>query len=463
MNANITVNSVPAIGLGLGVAVWDDHMTDSAVPQIIKNAGFSLLRYPGGSYADLYHWKDNSGTAGMNANIRSEDSFDRFMAIANETNSGVLITVNYGSNKDGTAGGDPAEAAEWVHYSNVVKKYGVKYWEIGNEVYGNGFYNGSPWEVDLHGLPQSSDKSGILKNLGLGPTTYGTNVNAYVTAMKAQDPGIKVGVVLTDYHSWPDGVDPDWNDNVLKACGPKIDFVVVHVYQSGKTAADLYAAGETNIPKIAEQAQAEIARYCGPNAKNVQIFVTEGDASGWNTRLPGALYAAHQYMLWWENGVSTFAWWDLHNGIGVNSEEGYGDSGILSNHSSDKGVTEPPLNDPFPPYYGVEMVHYLTKPGDAIIKASSDLPSLSVHAVRDTVGRVGVMLINKDPRLSVVAAVSIVGAALTSTGTRYDYGAANIPAGIGSSSPITRTNVSVNSNPFLVRVPAATITDLIFH
>ena len=48
--------------------------------------------------------------------------------------------MNYGS---GTA----AEAAAWVKYANVTKNYGVKYWEVGNEVYGNGAY-GSSWEYD---------------------------------------------------------------------------------------------------------------------------------------------------------------------------------------------------------------------------------------------------------------------------------------------------------------------------
>ena len=55
-----TVGTVPALGIGLGVAVWDDHMTDKAVPGLVKSAGVSIIRYPGGSYADIYHWKDNT-------------------------------------------------------------------------------------------------------------------------------------------------------------------------------------------------------------------------------------------------------------------------------------------------------------------------------------------------------------------------------------------------------------------
>jgi hypothetical protein len=41
-----------------------------------------------------------------------------------------IITVKVGT---GTA----AEAAAWVHYANVVKTYGIRYWQIGNEMEGN--------------------------------------------------------------------------------------------------------------------------------------------------------------------------------------------------------------------------------------------------------------------------------------------------------------------------------------
>src|ERR671928_77302 len=86
-----------------------------------------------------------------------------------------MIIANYGT-------GTPAEAADWVRYANVTKGYGAKYWTIGNENYGNGHY-GANWEADDH-----ADKS---------PTEYGNEVVAFADAMKAVDPTIKVGAVLT--------------------------------------------------------------------------------------------------------------------------------------------------------------------------------------------------------------------------------------------------------------------------
>ncbi|HEX5323441.1 MAG TPA: hypothetical protein VFW40_06615, partial [Capsulimonadaceae bacterium] len=285
---------MPMQGLGLGVAVWDNHMTDPAVPGLIKGAGIKILRYPGGSYADLYHWQTNSATKGLDANIQPQDNFENFMKLCGASQATPLITVNYGSNIDGTGGGDPSEAARWVRYANVTKKWKVKYWEIGNEIYGNGEY-GATWEQDNHApYPANpNDNNKVRKgDPRLSPTTYGRNVVAFATAMKAQDPTIKIGVVLTVPGDWPDGVDPDWNSHVLTECGPYIDFVVLHKYGGGKTEADFLANPVSQLPSEARKARAVIAKYCGGNAKNVEIWITEGDGSGYDTKPAGALFAA---------------------------------------------------------------------------------------------------------------------------------------------------------------------------
>ena len=96
------------------------------------------------------------------------------MGIARKVGASPIITVNYGS---GTA----AEAAAWVRYANFTKKYGVKYWELGNEIPGDGTY-GAQWEYNTK--PK-------------GATAYADNIADYITRMKAADPGIKVGAVLT--------------------------------------------------------------------------------------------------------------------------------------------------------------------------------------------------------------------------------------------------------------------------
>ena len=59
--------------------------------------------------------------------------FDSFMGTVQKIGAQPILIANYGT-------GTPQEAAGWVQYANITKGYGVKYWEIGNEVYGNGYY-----------------------------------------------------------------------------------------------------------------------------------------------------------------------------------------------------------------------------------------------------------------------------------------------------------------------------------
>ena len=141
------------------------------------------------------------------------------------------------------------EAAAWVKYANVTKHYGVKYWELGNEIPGDGTY-GAHWEEEKKPL---------------GATTYANNIAGYIadyiTQMKAVDPSIKVGAVLTTYNSWPDGSiatqygdTADWNNTVLKRDGSKLDFVIVHDYPSSsrppKAAAPSLLGGPLRRPAV---------------------------------------------------------------------------------------------------------------------------------------------------------------------------------------------------------------------
>jgi alpha-L-arabinofuranosidase len=93
-----------------------------------------MMRYPGGSYADIYHWRDHTAPGGY---VAPNTDFDTFMASVARVGAEPMIIANYGT---GTA----EEAADWVRYANVTKGYGAKYWTIGNENYGNGHYGEPP-------------------------------------------------------------------------------------------------------------------------------------------------------------------------------------------------------------------------------------------------------------------------------------------------------------------------------
>src|SRR5262244_860623 len=96
----------------------DAHLAEPAVIQLLRNAGITTVRYPGGRIADTYHWSTNrpSNWQGLDhpnvgyAAGNDLGSFSKFMEQVGTT----IFTVNYGSNLLGAGTGEPAEAAAWV-------------------------------------------------------------------------------------------------------------------------------------------------------------------------------------------------------------------------------------------------------------------------------------------------------------------------------------------------------------
>ncbi len=140
---NVTVNTheglgaIPVTGYGLNSAIWDSQMNVPQVQDLLQQANVGMLRYPGGSYGDIYHWQTNTAPGGY---VAPGTDFDSFMGTVQKIGAQPILIANYGT-------GTPAEAAGWVQYANITKGYGDKYWEIGNENYGNGYY-GADWEAD---------------------------------------------------------------------------------------------------------------------------------------------------------------------------------------------------------------------------------------------------------------------------------------------------------------------------
>ena len=138
---------------------------DSSVPNIggfrkdiidaLKAMPTPLLRWPGGCYADHYHWRDGIGAdrpirLGMSCGLQVLDSnelgTDEFLALCELIDAEPYLAGNVGS-------GSPEELCHWVEYCNaalpttIVKQrqangrndpWGVKLWGIGNENWGCG-------------------------------------------------------------------------------------------------------------------------------------------------------------------------------------------------------------------------------------------------------------------------------------------------------------------------------------
>ncbi|WP_436534745.1 cellulose binding domain-containing protein [Actinoplanes sp. HUAS TT8] len=382
VDARAGLATVGSTALGVNHAIWDSQLGTPAVTGLLKDAGVQMVRYPGGSYADIYHWKDHTAPGGY---VAPDTDFDTFMAGAQRTGASPMIIANYGT---GTA----QEAADWVRYANVTKGYGAKYWTIGNENYGNGHY-GSAWEADNH-----ADKS---------PKEYADNVVAYAAAMKAVDPSVKVGAVLTMPGNWPDGIVAagdagTWNQEVLTRAGAAIDFVDVHWYPGGSSAAETLTK-PAQIQDAVYLLRRQISQYGGVNAARVGISMTETNVDTGRNTQPGALFLADVYSGLLAQGVFTVHWWNVHNGPDkastVAGQTDYNDFGLLSSGTctADNSACEPPLNTPFAPYHALSLMGDFARTGDRFVGTGSDNSLVSAHAVRRDNGDLAVLLINKDP------------------------------------------------------------------
>jgi hypothetical protein len=425
VNAATRLATVPTTAIGINGSTYDGDLLDAAVPGLLGGAGVSVIRFPGGTESDQYNWKTNTD---VNSGDTEAVSFDQFINVLHATSASAqaMITVNYGTGDTIGNASSPKEtgaqiAADWVKYANVTHHDNIKYWEIGNEVYGNGTY-GADWEPDSHCASGPSN---------CGPAAYAQNVKAYITAMKAVDPTIVVGVVLTAPGSWPDGQTSagspqPWNQTVLSALGSQIGFADVHWYPQdpssvtppGPTDAGLLS-DTARIPSMVSTLRSELAQFSG--GSSVPIMITETNSVSSNpgkqtVSVVNALYLDQDYLTWLDSGVSNLDWWQIHNGMvtggdngsGLNGTANYGDYGVLSNASCGS-VCEPAADTPFPAYYGLKLLGAFIQPGAGLVSATSSQSLVQSYAVAETNGNLRVLMVNDDPTNAYAVSLSYAG------------------------------------------------------
>lgn len=341
--------------------------------------------------------------------------------------------------------GDPADEQDFLRASHP-EPYGIVYWEIGNEVFGNGYY-GDNYEEDLH-VPYDEtepfNRSARVANEALSPTTYGQGVARYAEAMKAVDPDIKIGAVL---NSQPlDSWGPDWNYRVLEGCGTVIDFGIVHYYP-GRDPRGMLGGPRRDLPAAVQNLRADFETYGGENPERIEIVMTEvGSPPGldWSghpsvERHSLGLFAADAYLTAFEQGMTTVDWLELHNGTFLSER-----------NPAARG----------PAYYGTQLASLLASPGDTLVATATDREPLVVHASRRADGRVGILLSNTHLRGTgdAIVTVTVSGVELPSRGERYDYTpGAGTPGTLEGPTP-----VEAFASPFTIELLPYQATLLLF-
>lgn len=482
--------------LGVHTLVSDSHMTEAQTLAMLRAAGVTTLRYPGGRVADTFHWSTYSpsnwqGLNHPNVAYAPGNNLGSFLRFVEKVGTGIF-TVNYGSSLQGKNGGEPAEAAAWVAYANgdpsdaksIGKDsagndwqtvgywaslrasaplasddgknflriqhpapFGIHFWEVGNQVFQNGYYGGEGLEEDAHAPyaeTAAENERARKKNPNLSPAAYAKNFLEFAKAMKAVDPKIHLGVPLNpsvngqiNRQEWTQdmitgkyvnetsvsvdkdfGNAADWEKGVLATTCNDVDFVSVPLYAGDTTATSNYkdldsyklltapqGAFAQTLASIAESIQ----KSCGQRARSIRVAVTEMGPLPWaKVTEPVAigLFTADVYLTLSEYGVINVDWADLHNG------------GFLDDS-----------NKPGPAYFGTQLVFALMNFNDAILTSSSSSSMLSVHAAKRADGSIGLMLINKDDKNATTVKVTLKGVALGAKGARFDYGKSNLPEG----------------------------------
>lgn len=194
----------------------------------VRELGAPIVRWPGGCFADFYHWEDGIGPGaerpvrrnfhwgGLESNRFGTDEFLRWCeSIGTEP----YINFNLGT-------GTLDEALRWMDYAigeddtaDVRRRrangreqpYRVRHWGIGNETYG-------PWEAG------QMDAEAYGKKL--------RNWSEFVRKMQPDAQILGVGSHGGGLARGYDGSDANWDRAVLREAGHRIDYLTFHLYGS---------------------------------------------------------------------------------------------------------------------------------------------------------------------------------------------------------------------------------------
>ena len=190
----------------------------------LREIGTTILRWPGGTPSETYHWQDGVGPpAARPSKLMDQNTCwsappetyqlgtDEYLALSREIGFEPYICVNIGT-------GSAEEAAEWVEYCNRdgdtrfaamraanghPRPHGVTYWGIGNE-----------------------------SMVWYDAAEYAAELKRYVKIMRGVDPSIRtIGVGDFKVGEFKRrSPRRDWNRTVLERSAQYIDYLSLHPY-----------------------------------------------------------------------------------------------------------------------------------------------------------------------------------------------------------------------------------------
>ena len=343
------ITKVSGYLFGNNTNMWIGQMSNQqSLIGYINDLSPNVLRGPGGSAADLYFWNadfqhlpsdvtaalyDGNGNPvktdstrywfGQNTPSWSLALDDYYKTLQLTHTNASLITINYAYGRYGT-GPSPVQtaahlAADWVRYDNGRSKF----WEVGNECYGN-------WE--------SCYKIDVTKNQDGQPeiitgNLYGQQFKIFYDSMQAaaKEIGtiIYIGAPVLDYApaSWETTTTQTWNEGVFTQIGNIADFFIIHdyftAYNTNSSATDILNSAIVVPSAAMTYVKSQFSKY-GMPVKPVAM-------SEWNIQAIGlkqnvsTLAGIHSVITLGEfikNKYGEASRWDIANGWSNGDDQG---------------------------------------------------------------------------------------------------------------------------------------------
>jgi alpha-L-arabinofuranosidase len=258
INKNIYGHFAEHLGHGIYQGIWvgekshipNTHGIRNDVVKALKQIKVPVLRWPGGCFAEEYHWQDGIGPRNkrptrINAiwgGVIEDNSFGthEFMELCQLIGCEPYLAANVGS-------GTVQELEQWVEYMNSdsnstiaqlrkkngrEKSWGVKYWGLGNE----------NWGAGGNMLPEYY--ANLVRRYAAYCHDYGQNKVFKIACGSG-------------------GEDYNWTEVVMKNAGNYFDGISYHNYSfgDGKIATDFDERGWFDIIKKSLKMDEYLTKY----------------------------------------------------------------------------------------------------------------------------------------------------------------------------------------------------------
>lgn len=402
------ITKIPRSLFGNNANTWMTQIvTESSLMDHINTIHPHIIRFPGGSISDIFFWNATPGSPPADAPAELLNaagassaagywfgkntagwtlSLDNYYSMLQQTGNQGLITINYGYARYSKAANPVAAAAhlaaDWVRYDNGR----TKYWEIGNENFGE-------WEAGYR-IKLADNQDGQPEYVS--GQLYGQHFKIFADSMRkaAQEIGstIYIGAVMVEAESpaWATSTHRNWNTGLLGAVNNSPDYYVIHsyytTYNTNSNAADIMNSATVESKKMIAFVQQTLTT-AGATIKPIAM-------DEWNIFAVGSkqqvshINGLHADLLLGEileNKFGMSSRWDL-----ANAWSNGDDHGMFNNGDEPDAV---PKWNPRPAFYHFYFFQRFL--GDRSVSSISTSTDIESYASSYSSGEVGVVLINK--------------------------------------------------------------------